>query len=77
MAAPAWLNNPAYEDWIAQRAYEKWERDLCDAFIHLVYGVGTPPPAPVDFSEHPIFAALHARWFACRPRHEPVKEDQP
>lgn len=74
---PAWLTDPHYQDWIAQRAHEQWERDLCDAFIHLVYGVGTPPAQPVDFSEHPIFAVLHARWLASRTPPLPVEEDQP
>lgn len=56
---------------------DAWERDLSAAFVHLVFGVGTPPAQPVDFSAHPIFALLHARWLASRTPPLPVEEDQP
>lgn len=66
--------------WIAPRVHDEWERDLTAAFIHLVYGVGTPPAKPVDFSAHPIFSVLHTRWLAqcCRTAQAKAKaaEDQ-
>lgn len=76
MAAPDWLNDPALMDQVAKRAHDEWERDLCAALMYEVFGVGVAPATPMDYSAHPIFAVLHARWLARRPRPEPVKEDR-
>jgi hypothetical protein len=66
---------PAPERSANECARAEWERDLSAAFLHLAHGVGAAPAHPVDFSSHPIFALLHARWLHGQ-RHPP-KEDQP
>jgi len=62
--APAWLTDPVCQARIARRAHDRWERDLAQAFLHLTHGIGPAPKKPVDFSTHPVFAFLHARWQA-------------
>lgn len=56
---------------------DEWERDLDAAFLHLVFGVGAAPALPMDFSAHPIFAVLHARWFDTLRPSVSIKEGNP